>query len=242
MVAVPSRTGCMIVRAYLLMGLAAATSAHAGPSQPLYGIARAGDGDSLEINGTRIRLYGIDAPEFDQSCTKGGAQWACGAEAADQLSKLVTGRDVRCVPTGVDQYQRIVAHCTVGPTDVNAAMVERGYAVAFRKYSNEYVAIENRAKAAKRGIWAGVFAMPSEVRAASRQNALIDARPMRSKPQAAQPQRVAGGCVIKGNRSRRGEWIYHLPGMPYYEQTRAEEIFCSEAQARAAGYRRAIVR
>ena len=51
-----------------------------------------------------------------------------------------------------------------------------------------------------------------------------------------------GRCAIKGNRSRRGDWIYHLPGMPYYEATRAEEIFCTEAQAQAAGYRRAIVR
>jgi hypothetical protein len=49
-------------------------------------------------------------------------------------------------------------------------------------------------------------------------------------------------CRIKGNRNRKGQWIYHLPGMPYYEQTRAEDMFCTEAQARAAGYRRAIVR
>lgn len=47
---------------------------------------------------------------------------------------------------------------------------------------------------------------------------------------------------IKGNRNRRGEWIYHVPGMPYYDQTQPEEIFCSERQAQAAGYRRAIVR
>lgn len=49
-------------------------------------------------------------------------------------------------------------------------------------------------------------------------------------------------CRIKGNHSRRGDWIYHLPGMPYYDATRAEAYFCTEAQAQAAGYRRAIVR
>lgn len=49
-------------------------------------------------------------------------------------------------------------------------------------------------------------------------------------------------CLIKGNHSRRGDWIYHLPGMPYYDDTRAEAYFCTEAQAQAAGYRRAIVR
>lgn len=209
-------------------------------SQPIYGVARAGDGDSLEINGQRVRLFGIDAPEFDQTCTKDGAQWACGAEAADQLSRLVTGREVRCVANGVDQYQRLLARCSVGGMDVNAAMVERGYAIAFRKYSNDYVDEEMRAKAAKRGIWAGTFADPSMVRAAK--------RGQRSTPRLerstlrAMSMPASGGCVIKGNRSRRGEWIYHLPGMPYYEQTRAEEIFCSEAEARAAGYRRAIVR
>jgi hypothetical protein len=48
----------------------------------------------------------------------------------------------------------------------------------------------------------------------------------------------SSGCNIKGNDSRKGEWIYHLPGMPYYAQTRAEAMFCSEAEARAAGYRR----
>lgn len=52
----------------------------------------------------------------------------------------------------------------------------------------------------------------------------------------------SSACNIKGNHSRRGEWIYHLPGMPYYEQTRPEAMFCTEAEAQAAGYRRAIVR
>jgi hypothetical protein len=52
---------------------------------------------------------------------------------------------------------------------------------------------------------------------------------------------MTGKCVIKGNRGLHG-WIYHVPGMPYYAETRAEEVFCSEAAARAAGYRRAIVR
>ena len=226
--------------AYVLALGAAAPGFAQAFSQTIYGVARAGDGDSLEINGQRFRLFGIDAPEFDQTCTKGGAQWACGAEAADQLSRLVTGREVRCVANGVDQYQRLLARCSVGGMDVNAAMVERGYAIAFRKYSSDYVAAEARAKAARRGIWAGTFETPSSVRAEGRSYRSAK-RPAPSRSSAA-PQRAAGSCVIKGNKSRRGEWIYHVPGMPYYEQTQAEEMFCSEAEARAAGYRRAIVR
>ena len=117
-------------------------------------------------------------------------------------------------------------------------MVEGGYAVAFRKYSTDYIAAEVRAKAARRGMWAGTFTMPSDVRANARSRGAGN-RTDQSRPSAAL-QRLVTRCVIKGNHSRRGEWIYHLPGMPYYEQTRPEAMFCSEAEARAAGYRRAI--
>lgn len=47
--------------------------------------------------------------------------------------------------------------------------------------------------------------------------------------------------MIYGNRNRRGQWIYHLPGMPYYDETRAEVIFCAEAEAQAAVYRRRLL-
>ncbi len=209
-------------------------------SQPIYGIAVAGDGDSITLRGERVRLFGIDAPEFDQTCNRGGQQWACGQEAANQLAQLVTGKEVRCVPTGEDAYGRTVARCSVGAVDVNRAMVAQGYAVAFQKYSADYVSDENSARSGKRGMWAGSFEMPSEVRAAATGGVK---RTSRSQSRSAASQSfTATSCSIKGNRSRRGEWIYHVPGMPYYEQTQAEELFCSEAAARAAGYRRAIVR
>ena len=214
--------------------------------QPIYGVAMAGDGDgdSLSIGGERFRLFGIDAPEFDQTCTRGGAQWACGQEAAERLAKLVTGREVRCVPTGEDAYGRTVARCTVGTTDVNRVMVATGFAVAFRRYSTDYVPAEETARANRRGMWAGTFAMPAEVRAsASGPKQQVRSPPSRAQSRPAARRSISiGSCAIKGNRSRRGEWIYHLPGMPYYEQTRAEEVFCTEAEARAAGYRRARVR
>lgn len=213
-------------------------------SQPIYGVAVAGDGDSLTIRGERIRLFGIDAPEFDQTCTRGGAQWACGQEAADQLGKLVTGREVRCVPTGQDTFGRTVARCTAGTVDVNRIMVSLGLAVAFRKYSTDYVSAEESARSNRRGMWAGTFAMPSEVRgvgSTTRPNVRTSPHRQSSRP-AAQQSLSPTTCAIKGNRSRRREWIYHVPGMPYYEQTRAEELFCTEAEARAAGYRRALVR
>ena len=103
---------------------------------------------------------------------------------------------------------------------------------------------EESAKANRRGLWAGTFEMPSEIRASQRSpQGISTTRPaVRSRAATRQPERVSGGCVIKGNHSRRGEWIYHVPGMPYYGRTRAEQMFCSEAEARAAGYRRAVVR
>ena len=212
-------------------------------SQPIYGIALSADGDSLSNGGQRIRLFGIDAPEFDQSCTRAGSSWACGQAASDQLAKLVTGREVRCVPTGTDAFDRVLARCsTVGGLDVNRSMVASGHAVAFRKYSMEYVSAETAARNAKRGLWSGTFDMPSEVRAGAQETVQPRQAERRPTPVRTRTATFSGGCVIKGNHSPRGEFIYHLPDMPYYSRTRAEQMFCSESQAQAAGYRRAKVR
>ncbi len=216
-------------------------AASASP-QPIYGIARAGDGDTLTIGETRVRLFGIDAPEFDQVCQRGGEQWSCGMEAADRLAKLVTGKHVQCYHLGTDQHDRVLGRCSVGTTDVNRAMVATGYAVAFRRYSQDYVTAEDSARASKRGLWSGTFEMPAEVRASARSQTppgRAQRTPTVSKRSA---ERTSRPCNIKGNHSRRGDWIYHLPGMPYYTRTRPEAMFCSEAEAQAAGYRRAIVR
>ena len=96
---------------------------------------------------------------------------------------------------------------------------------------------ETRARAAKLGLWASTFELPEDYRAAERERAVPPPRPAR----ASAPARTSG-WLIKGNHSRRGEWIYHLPGMPYYNETRAEAMFCTEAEAQAAGYRRSRAR
>lgn len=225
---------------------ASALPAKVDRTNPFYGLARSKDGDSLIVGAHEVRLFGIDAPEFDQTCKRNGMDWACGAEAADRLSRFVTGRDVRCSAMNMDDYGRAVSRCTVGVTDINAAMVESGYALAYRHYSTDYVAAEERAKSAKRGLWSGTFETPRAHRMEGR-----DVTASRITRSAAPAKRTAGRstdwanrshCLIKGNQNRRGQFIYHLPGMPYYDQTRPEDIFCTEAEARAAGYRRAIVR
>ena len=216
----------------------------AAPPNAFAGIGRAKDGDSLMVGEREVRLFGIDAPEWDQTCKRGDKVWACGQDAAEELSRLVTGRDVSCVAVDTDRHGRTVAQCTANGLDLNRAMVARGFAIAYRLYSTAYVSAEESAKVNRRGIWAGTFETPSEYRHEG------GTRSVPSKPQRGRPARMtasrsseqpSGRCAIKGNRGSHG-WIYHIPGMPYYERTRAEQMFCSEAEAQAAGYRRAKAR
>ena len=123
------------------------------------------DGDTLEMRGERIRLFGMDAPESGQTCqTREGRAWRCGTQAARELDLLARGRTVTCETRDTDRYGRTVAICTAGGVDLGSALVAGGHAVAFRKYSKLYVPAEEAAKAAHRGLWAGEFEMPSEWR------------------------------------------------------------------------------
>lgn len=223
----------------ILAGPAAAAPA-------VYGTGHPKDGDSLMVGDTEVRLFGIDAPERDQTCQKNGQDWSCGAAAADKLAQLVTGKNVVCSSMGKDEHGRTLGKCMVGATDINRVMVALGYATAYRHYSSDYVSAEESAKVTKRGIWAGTFQMPNDYRhSGDAPTPVRNSTSKRSAPKAVASDwqgRANGNCNIKGNRNRKGQWIYHMPGMPYYDQTRPEEIFCTEAQAQAAGYRRAIVR
>jgi endonuclease YncB( thermonuclease family) len=134
----------------------------------LVGVARVIDGDTIDIRGTHIRLTGIDAPETKQTCQLGGETYACGQRATEALIVFLGARPVRCLETGKDRNQRIVARCHVDSVDVGSWMVEHGWAIAFRKYSMEYVGAEERARAQKLGMWAGTFTMPEEWRRTKR--------------------------------------------------------------------------
>lgn len=130
------------------------------------GVASVIDGDTLEIRGVRVRLYGVDAPESSQLCLNAqGKQYRCGAESANRLAAFLGQRTVTCVRRDTDRYGRMVGVCTVGTTDVNEWLVRNGLAVAYVEYSRDYVAAERAARAAKVGIWAGTFQMPWEYRA-----------------------------------------------------------------------------
>lgn len=130
------------------------------PEISLQGPARVTDGDSLVVNGVRIRLYGIDAPELAQTCINGGADYPCGRQAAAELRQLVAGRQVICQSQGNDRYGRVLARCTAAATELNRAMVEAGWAVAYGDYTMQ----ERAARQAGRGLWRGEFEQPQDWR------------------------------------------------------------------------------
>ena len=183
------------------------------------------DGDTLDIGGTIYRLNGIDAPEHGQRC----GDWDCGADATGALAALVTGRDVTCDPIREDGYGRVIATCYANGRDLGAAMVDKGFAWAFLRYSDAYAAEELVAKDKAFGIWSENYAPPWEFRAERWKRAEVT-------EDGAPP-----GCPIKGNISGNGR-IYHAPWSPWYDRTRinekkGERWFCNEAEAVAAGWR-----
>jgi len=120
------------------------------------------DGDSLVVGGEELRLFGIDAPEYSQTCKAkaGGADYNCGKQARHYLQNLVKSGDVLCSGFERDKYDRLLAVCKIGEKDINQDMVISGWAVSFGSYSAE----EAEAEKAKRGIWSGEFETPSKWR------------------------------------------------------------------------------
>lgn len=139
--------------------LAAITLASA--QEGFTGVASVIDGDTIDIHGHRIRLHGVDAPESRQECVRpDGTSWRCGQQASLALSDWIGRATLRCEPHDRDRYRRIVAICFKETEDLNRWMVANGWAVAYRKYSRDYVADEERAHSAGLQIWSGPFEMP----------------------------------------------------------------------------------
>ncbi|MEM7429489.1 MAG: thermonuclease family protein, partial [Pseudomonadota bacterium] len=110
-------------------------------------------------------LVGIDAPEGRQVCTAAdGSAYRCGRSAAKALRDLTWNREVSCDVVSTDRYDRALGRCRAGNTDLNLEMVRRGWAVAYRGGSGEFSQAESEARAAKRGLWQGLFDRPQDWR------------------------------------------------------------------------------
>lgn len=125
------------------------------------GQARIVDGDTLYIGKVKIRLHGIDTPETRQTCTdQDGEIYHCGTAATKALHALIGASPVRCDGVNRDRYKRLIAVCYSGKVNLNAEMVRNGLALAYRRYSKDYVQVEREAAFAKRGMWSGRFQPP----------------------------------------------------------------------------------
>lgn len=217
-----------------MVGLLLVFASVPGVAAELVGRATVTDGDTVTVAKQRIRLWGVDAPESAQQCTtKNGRAWPCGRRSAAALDGYLLDQTVRCLPKDTDRYGRVVAECFVRGESVNRWMVRSGWAVAYRQYATAFIADEADARQHRQNLWQGPFQMPADYRRSKRDQTV------RSAPVAAQP--APGGCRIKGNISRQGKKIYHVPGQRDYERTsidpsHGERMFCSPADALQAGW------
>ena len=185
-------------------------------------------GDLVKVSGTTVKLAGIEAPEGEQRC--GGANdrgRRCADAARDALARLIRSQQLICQLAGSDDSGRRLASCKAGEKDVAAEMVRGGHVFAATGFFARYGSEEGEARSAKTGLWQGDgIERPAEYRAKRWEEAKRDA-----------PQ----GCPIKGSVAR-GSRTYVLPWSPSYErvrvrENRGERWFCSEQEARAAGWR-----
>ena len=118
------------------------------------------DGDTIHLNGEKIRFIGIDTPELKQSCLKEGIKNSCGVTAKQLLIDKIGNNNIECISEGKDQYKRTLAECFVNNESLSSYLVRNGYAFAYRRYSKKFVADEDYARINKLGMWSMEFDYP----------------------------------------------------------------------------------
>ena len=151
-----------LAAALVLIGLGAAAAYFAQGQEAVSGLAQVIDGDSIRLEGRDIRIAGIDAPELRQTCFVQSGPYSCGDVARRALGDMLEGRLVRCRVSGRDRYGRRLASCEADGEDIGAALVSRGFALAYGRYERE----EAGARRQKLELWSGSFERPSEWRKA----------------------------------------------------------------------------
>jgi endonuclease YncB( thermonuclease family) len=215
------------------------------------------DGGTIEVADVTYRLDGIDAPAIDQICIDDHADpWACGVEARDWLTGLIGGREVRCDDLGPDATFKKwhVGTCTIaGETkSLNQLLVRQGLALNLEPSARgRFKEDEADARDNRRGLWKGCFVAPQEFRGGRKDGVLFGRACRTDKDReirdALFPNEPAmpSGCSIKGKFALRAHvtgnvGIYHLQACRTYPAlTKPDRWFCSEDDARAAGFRKA---
>jgi endonuclease YncB( thermonuclease family) len=211
------------------------------------------DGDTLKLDAILFRLEGIDAPELDQVCIdENGAEWTCGIAARDALIKLVGGRAVNCQDNGpAPGYPDIrLGICRVADESVslNQQLVREGWALSFDP-KRSFKADQDEAHENRRGLWKGCFVAPWDLRNWRKSTAKLlgptcgDVALTRNR---LFPDEIdmPPGCQIKGKVAVRARavgyrGIYHLESCRSYRTTKnPNRWFCSEDEAKAAGFRK----
>tara|TARA_B100000767_G_scaffold248791_1_gene249962 strand:- start:706 stop:1176 length:471 start_codon:yes stop_codon:yes gene_type:complete len=129
------------------------------------GFATITDGDTIKISNNKIRLHGIDAPEKKQKCIKNSKEYNCGDVSTEMLIKRISKNKVKCVTQkNKDRYNRFIGVCYVKQKDLNKWMVRNGHAIAYKRYSKDYILDERFAKTNKLGLWSGTFLKPEKWR------------------------------------------------------------------------------
>jgi endonuclease YncB( thermonuclease family) len=215
------------------------------------------DAGTIQLAGTTFRLDGVDAPAFDQVCLNEFADaYACGADAREQLAKLIGDHAVHCDDLGPDKSfgKWHDGVCTVegAATSLNQQLVQKGLALAATSSNKaSYKDDEAAAKKELQGLWKGCFVSGSAFRQGNKTATLLGAS-CRSDKQAEIravlfPSETVSppGCSIKGKFAVRAHvtgklGIYQLQACRNYETlTRPDRWFCSEEDAQAQGFRRA---
>ena len=124
------------------------------------------DGDTIILNGEKIRFSGIDTPELKQTCLQGDQEVSCGMTAKKLLAEKIGNAIPECISEGKDTYKRTLAECFMNGESLSKFLVLSGYAFAYRKYSTKFIKDEEFAKANKLGMWAMTFQYPWDFRRA----------------------------------------------------------------------------
>ena len=122
------------------------------------------DGDTIHLNGEKIRFTGIDTPELKQTCIKEGVIDECGVTAKKILIDKIANNNVECISEGKDQYKRTLAECFVNNESLSSYLVRSGYAFAYRRYSKKFIPDEDYARINTIGMWSMKFDYPWDYR------------------------------------------------------------------------------